>query len=73
MCICWATIAIGITNVDVWFNPSTSLLMKGAELGNRHHLLEETLLHHFGKTAEILIFLMGDLLQLAIDILHTLM
>ena len=59
MCICWATIAIGINNVDVWFNPSTSLLMKGAELGNKHHLLEETLLHHFGKTAEILIFLMG--------------
>ncbi len=59
MSLCWAAIAFGIDDVTSWFNPSSTKLLTGAELGDKHHLLEETLLHHFGKTAEILIFLMG--------------
>jgi Na+/H+ antiporter NhaD/arsenite permease-like protein len=59
MSLCWAAIAFGIDDVTSWFNPSSAKLLTGAELGDKHHLLEETLLHHFGKTAEILIFLMG--------------
>ena len=59
MTLCWTAIAFGIQNITTWFNPSSAKIISGTELGNKHHLLEETLLHHFGKTAEILIFLMG--------------
>ncbi len=59
MALCWTAIAFNIQNITTWFDPSSSKLITGSELVNKHHLLEETLLHHFGKTAEILIFLMG--------------
>ncbi len=59
MALCWTAIAFNIQDVTTWFNPQSAKLITGPELGNKHHLLEETLLHHFGKTAEILIFLMG--------------
>ncbi len=59
MALCWTAIAFGIQNITTWFDPTKAKLIFGLELGNRNHLLEETLLHHFGKTAEILIFLMG--------------
>ena len=59
MALCWTAIAFNIQDVTTWFNPSSAKLITGSDLGNKHHLLEETLLHHFGKTAEILIFLMG--------------
>ena len=59
MTLCWTAIAFGIQNITTWFDPSSAKIITGLELGNKHHLLEETLLHHFGKTAEILIFLMG--------------
>lgn len=59
MTLCWTAIAFGIQNITTWFDPSSAKLITGLELGNRNHLLEITLLHHFGKTAEILIFLMG--------------
>ncbi len=62
MTISWAAIAMGIDSFSQWFNPSTSEL--NSSFGALGHLekmtiLEETLLHHFGKTSEILIFLMG--------------
>jgi Na+/H+ antiporter NhaD/arsenite permease-like protein len=61
MALCWTGIALDIDNVANWFNPETSVLESLTGIGHegRMHLLEGTLLHHFGKTAEILIFLMG--------------
>jgi Na+/H+ antiporter NhaD/arsenite permease-like protein len=59
MTLCWTAIAFGIQNITTWFDPSSAKIITGLELGNRNTLLENTLLHHFGKTAEILIFLMG--------------
>ena len=61
MAICWATIALGIDSFTQWLDPHSGSLMDITAMGHeeRSHLLEGTLLHHFGKTAEILIFLMG--------------
>ncbi|MEN9997842.1 MAG: hypothetical protein RI922_832 [Bacteroidota bacterium] len=61
MAICWTIIALGIDSFSHWFDPHSSSLISITGLNHeaRAHLLETTLLHHFGKTAEILIFLMG--------------
>jgi Na+/H+ antiporter NhaD/arsenite permease-like protein len=61
MALAWAGIAFGLDDFTTWFNSSTSELMNITNFGleEKSHLLEETLLHHFGKTAEILIFLIG--------------
>jgi len=61
MAICWATIALGIDSFTQWFDPHSGSLLDISGMGHeeRSHLLEGTLLHHFGKTSEILIFLMG--------------
>jgi len=61
MAICWTIIALGIDTFSHWFDPHSSSLISITGLNHeaRAHLLETTLLHHFGKTAEILIFLMG--------------
>jgi Na+/H+ antiporter NhaD/arsenite permease-like protein len=61
MAICWTIIALGIGDVQSWFDPHSAKLMdiSAWSLEQKNHLLEGTLLHHFGKTAEILIFLMG--------------
>jgi len=59
MTLCWTAIAFNIEHISSWFDPTRGTLISGSLLGNKHILLEQTLLHHFGKTAEILIFLMG--------------
>jgi len=61
MAICWALIALNLDVFTQWFDPHTGELQSLAGVGHeeRIHLMEGTLLHHFGKTAEILIFLMG--------------
>lgn len=61
MAVSWAIIAIGIDTAQHWFDPhqSTLISLKGVNHEMRMSLLESTMLHHFGKTAEILIFLMG--------------
>ncbi len=61
MVFCWATVALGIESFQNWFEPSKGLNEGFQLLSNQSkmHVLEETMLHHFGKTAEILIFLMG--------------
>lgn len=62
MAICWALIAVGIDGFDTWFDSAQHALLTDfglMEHAERIHLLEETLLHHLGKTAEIIIFLMG--------------
>lgn len=62
MTFCWAIIALSIDGIHHWFDPSLSILNAGFGAFNHTKkaiILEETLLLHFGKTAEILIFLMG--------------
>ncbi|MGV8946792.1 MAG: sodium:proton antiporter NhaD [Lutibacter sp.] len=62
MAILWALVAFGIDTFPNWFDSAGHKLVEGFanfSLDERHQLLEETLLHHLGKTAEILFFLMG--------------
>lgn len=62
MAVLWALVAFGIDTFPNWFDSAGHKLVEGFanfSLEERHHLLEETLLHHLGKTAEILFFLMG--------------
>jgi len=62
MAICWAVVALGIDSFSNWFDSSNHALVEGfTEMAHddKMHLAEETLLHHLGKTAEILVFLLG--------------
>lgn len=64
MALCWAVIALGLDGFDHWYYSSghgNADLHDISGLGHeqRMGLLEGTILHHLGKTAEILFFLMG--------------
>lgn len=62
MAICWALISFGLDGFAEWFDSSSHNLMEGFKdlpHEEKSHILEETLLHHLGKTAEILVFLLG--------------
>ena len=62
MAICWAIVALGIDSFSNWFDSSNHGLVEGfaaMDHESKMHLAEETLLHHLGKTAEILVFLLG--------------
>ncbi|GAA4805389.1 sodium:proton antiporter NhaD [Litoribaculum gwangyangense] len=62
MAICWALIALGLESFPQWFDSANHALLEGfGSMGaeEKMHLMEETLLHHLGKTAEILVFLLG--------------
>ena len=62
MAICWALIALGIDSFPQWFDSAKHTLMDNFGLlghEEKMHFMEETLLHHLGKTAEILVFLLG--------------
>ena len=68
MAISWALIAFGLDNFTNWFDSNNHTLVSGFSSLPHHSDLhgaskmrwfEETLLHHFGKTCEILIFLIG--------------
>jgi len=62
MAISWALISLGLDSFTEWFDSANHGLVEGyAALGHetKMHLMEETLLHHLGKTAEILVFLLG--------------
>lgn len=62
MALCWAFVALGIADFKSWFNSSSHALLDDFGLlahEEKLHILEETLLHHLGKTAEILVFLIG--------------
>jgi Na+/H+ antiporter NhaD/arsenite permease-like protein len=62
MAILWALVAFGIETFPNWFDSGAHKLIDGFfsfSIEEKHHLLEETLLHHLGKTAEILFFLLG--------------
>ena len=62
MAISWALISLGIDGFTQWFDSANHNLIE--DFGELVHLekmelMEETLLHHLGKTAEILVFLLG--------------
>lgn len=62
MALAWAFTAFGIDSFTGWFDSHSHKMMEGFSLLNHDeklHTLESTLLHHFGKTCEILIFLIG--------------
>lgn len=68
MAIAWAALAFGLDGFTTWFDSHLGQMMDGTNgtenfVGLAHegrlHILENTLLHHFGKTCEILIFLVG--------------
>lgn len=62
MAVCWALIALGIESFPQWFDSGKHLLLENFGLlghEEKMHLMEETLLHHLGKTSEILVFLLG--------------
>ncbi|OEK07884.1 sodium:proton antiporter [Flavivirga aquatica] len=62
MAICWALVALGIESFPQWFDSSKHALLEGfggLPSEEKMHLMEETLLHHLGKTSEILVFLLG--------------
>lgn len=62
MAISWALISLGLDAFPHWFDSANHHLLEN--FGSMGHedkleLMEETLLHHLGKTAEILVFLLG--------------
>ena len=62
MAVCWAAVAFGIDDFQYWFDSGQHKLLESfGALGHeaKLHQMEETLLHHLGKTAEILFFLLG--------------
>lgn len=62
MAISWALISLGIDDFGQWFDSAKHSLMDNFGMlphEEKMHLMEETLLHHLGKTAEILVFLLG--------------
>jgi len=62
MAIMWALMAFGVDGFTSWFDSAKHALVEGYGAlmhDDKMHLLEETLLHHLGKTAEILVFLLG--------------
>lgn len=72
MALCWALIAFGLDGFTQWFDSATHSLVDGfaslpahSDAHNAHEIsskgqwMESSLLHHLGKTAEILFFLLG--------------
>ncbi|TYA58224.1 sodium:proton antiporter NhaD [Formosa maritima] len=62
MALCWALIALGLEHFPIWFDSAKHALLENfGMLGHEEkmHIMEETLLHHLGKTSEILVFLLG--------------
>ena len=63
--LCWALISLGdLTLFDHHMNPVD------LHKGDHDHALHEVLLHHIGKTAEILIFLIGAMTIVELIDLH---
>ncbi len=59
MTLSWAFISMNINEIQTWFDSLKNGFndISYFKLHNKRELLNDTLLHHFGKTAEILIFL----------------
>ncbi|MFN0730036.1 sodium:proton antiporter NhaD [Polaribacter gochangensis] len=62
MAVCWALVALNIDHFSNWFDSAKHALVDNFPSllhEDKMHLVEETLLHHLGKTAEIIVFLLG--------------
>jgi len=62
MALSWALISLGIDNFGEWFDSGKHALLDNFGLlshEGKMEVMEESLLHHLGKTAEILVFLLG--------------
>ncbi|MDB4534710.1 sodium:proton antiporter NhaD [Vicingaceae bacterium] len=62
MALAWAGVAFGLDGFTTWFDSHAMSMLEGfggMDHESKLHLMESTLLHHFGKTCEILIFLVG--------------
>lgn len=61
MAFAWAGVSIGLDDFTMWFDSAGHQLLDitGMAPEARGRLMDDTLLHHFGKTSEILIFLIG--------------
>ncbi|ETN96595.1 Na+/H+ antiporter NhaD [Zhouia amylolytica] len=62
MAVLWALVALNIDVFPSWYDSAKQSIMENFSLlehQEKVHILEETLLHHLGKTAEILVFLLG--------------
>lgn len=61
MAFAWTAVAIGIDDTTTWFDSHHGTLLDISLFNHeqKFELFESTLLHHFGKTCEILIFLVG--------------
>ncbi len=62
MAVMWAIMSFGIDGFSTWFDSGAHALLENfGAFGHEEkmELLEETLLHHLGKTSEILVFLLG--------------
>ena len=62
MSLAWAGVAFGLDSFTSWFDSHSYTMVEGfvnLDHEGRLHLMENTLLHHFAKTCEILIFLVG--------------
>ena len=63
MAISWALISLGIDDFSQWFDSGKHSLMENfGMLGHedKMHWVEETLLHHLGKTATTAGFLLSE-------------
>jgi Na+/H+ antiporter NhaD/arsenite permease-like protein len=61
MTLSWVVVALNLPDIQQWFDVEHGKIISTAALSleQKKELLDSTLLHHFGKTTEILIFLMG--------------
>ena len=70
MVFSWAIIYIGLPHIVLWLDPAKGLSIDPkcgqiifprftGSLSAKNEIIDATLLHHFGKTSEILIFLIG--------------
>jgi Na+/H+ antiporter NhaD/arsenite permease-like protein len=61
MTLSWVVVALNLQDVQQWFDVEHGKIISIARFNfeQKKELLDSTLLHHFGKTTEILIFLMG--------------
>lgn len=62
MAISWALIALGLDSFPHWFDSAKHTLIEnfGSFSGeDKMAMMEGTLLHHLGKTSEIIVFLLG--------------
>lgn len=69
MAIAWALVSLGLESLPNWFDSATHEVVKGFSslpvenledpAASKMSFFENALLHHLGKTAEILVFLLG--------------